>query len=102
MTNAGLDFRNPEGSCTLACFKKVCIIERNINEIYRETSTTVPSGSNISSKKVQASNHLLSEKNKKVPVQEVCSTTMGRNQALHPDQVGFLPPSGSSHVHNYV
>ena len=76
MTYFGLDFRNPEGSYTLACFKKMCIIKWNTNENYRETSTTVPSSSTLSSKKVQASNHLLSEKNKKVPVQEVCVMTV--------------------------
>ena len=43
MTYPGLDFRNPEGSYTLACFKKVCMIERNTNENYRETSPVVSS-----------------------------------------------------------
>ena len=32
MTTAGLDFRNPEGPNTLACFKRVCMIERNTKE----------------------------------------------------------------------
>ena len=30
-----LDFRNPEGLETFDCFKKICIIERNTNESFR-------------------------------------------------------------------
>ena len=32
MTITGLDFKNPIGIDTFNCFKKVCIIERNMNE----------------------------------------------------------------------
>ena len=32
----GHDFRNPVGPDTFACFKRICIIERNINENHRE------------------------------------------------------------------
>ena len=32
MTVAGIDFRNPGGPDTFACFEKICLIERNMNE----------------------------------------------------------------------
>ena len=70
MNTAGLDFRNPEGSNTLACFKRVCMIERNTNENYRENSNTVSSSTTPNNKKAHSSNHLLSELDEEVPVQE--------------------------------
>ena len=36
MTMAKLDFRNPEGLDTFNCFKRICIIERNTNESFRD------------------------------------------------------------------
>ena len=35
MTITGLDFKNPVGVETFNCFKRVCIIERNMNESSR-------------------------------------------------------------------
>ena len=81
MTYTGLDFRNPEGSYTLACFKMVCMIERNTNENYRETSPIVSSCSTSSNKKVIASSHHLSEKSRKVPNQEVCAVIAKNSSA---------------------
>ena len=36
MTMAQLDFWNPEGLETFNCFKRICIIERNTNESFRD------------------------------------------------------------------
>ena len=91
MTSAGLDFRNPEGSCTLDCFKKVCTIERNINENYRETSASAPSSSTSSRKGVQPSNHLLLEKDKKIQAQEVCVRTVKNSIASINSNRNSLP-----------
>ena len=70
MTTAELDFRNPEGPNTLACFKKVCLIERNINENYRENSN-FSNGAASNNKKALSSNHLMSDLDEEVPVQEL-------------------------------
>ena len=45
MTLYGLDFRNPVGHDTFACFKRICIIGRNMNE---------SSGEDVISKDVQS------------------------------------------------
>ena len=47
MTVPGLDFRNPVGHDTFACFKRICIIGRNMNESF---------GDNVISKDVQSLN----------------------------------------------
>ena len=70
MTTAELDFRNPESSNTLACFKKVCLIERNTNENYRENSN-FSSGAASNNKKALSSNHLVSDLDEEVPVQQL-------------------------------
>ena len=36
MNLAGLDFRNPVGHNAFGCFKKICVIEINMNENLRE------------------------------------------------------------------
>ena len=40
MSMTQLDFRNPEGLETFNCFKRVCIIERNTNESFRNDPET--------------------------------------------------------------
>ena len=69
MTTDELDFRNPGGPNTLACFKKVCVIERNTNENYRENSN-FSSGAASNNKNALSSNHLVSDLDEEVPVQE--------------------------------
>ena len=70
MTTDELDFRNPGGPNTLACFKKVCVIERNTNENYRENSN-FSSGAASNNKKALSSNHLVSDLDEEVPVQQL-------------------------------
>ena len=40
MTISGLDFKNPVGIETFNCFKRLCIIDRNMNE--RSRSDPIP------------------------------------------------------------
>ena len=76
MTTAGLDFRNTADPNTLACFKRVCMIERNTNESYRENSNTVSSSTTSNNKKAFSSNHPLSDLDREVPVQELPAMTV--------------------------
>ena len=75
MTTAELDFRNPEGPNTLACFKKVCLIERNTNENYRDNSS-ISSSTASNNKKALSSAHLVSDLDEEVPVQEQRAMTV--------------------------
>ena len=76
MSSPGLDFRNPEGPNTLACFKRVCMIERNTNENYKENSSTVSSSTTSYNKKAFSSNHFLSDLDEEVPIQEPHAMTV--------------------------
>ena len=69
MTVAGLDFRNPEGLDTFACFKKICIIERNTNEYHGENSSTANSQV-LNNKRMVNSSHQVKDQNKEVLDQE--------------------------------
>ena len=68
MTYAGLDFRNPEGSYTLACLKR-CVSSKGIlMKILEKPVLLCPVVQISAAKRCRlASNYLLSEKNKKVP-----------------------------------
>ena len=56
MTVARLDFRNPVGPNTFACFKRSCIIERNMNENSGE-NVSFNDNQSLSSKKIVKSNY---------------------------------------------
>ena len=84
MAMAQLDFRNPEGLDTFNCFKRICIIERNTNESFRNDPET-KSIQNPAVKKLPRSTH-------KVQVEKRNSSDSESESSAH-----IIPKSSNKH-----
>ena len=76
MTVDGLDFRNPVGPDTFACFKRVCVFKRNTNENFGE-NTISKDNQSFSSKKTVKSNYQAQIQDKEIPDLEQCVLMVG-------------------------
>ena len=96
---AGLDFRNPAGPHNFACFKKIYVIKRNMNE---NPGKNLDSNDNqvVSSKKTIKSNYQIQIQNEEIPDQEECIHTVKNTDPTpwNPSELNFPCPLGN-HKH---